>query len=78
VSVDANGLLVGISYLTAMITVMIRDVYGNIAQATTNVIVQDKIPLSCDITYQPATVTNQNVVATLIACIKTINVTNNG
>ncbi|MDR3168947.1 MAG: Ig-like domain-containing protein [Candidatus Peribacteria bacterium] len=74
VSVDTNGLLEGKSHGTATITVTIRDIYGNTAQTTANVTVQNKISLSCELTYQPPVATNQNVTATLTGCNKPITV----
>jgi hypothetical protein len=52
--------------------------YGNIAQASVNITVLNRIPVVCMINYTPATFTNQNVVATLAGCNKPITVTNNG
>jgi hypothetical protein len=78
VSVTTNGLLEGKSHGTGTVTVTIKDMYGNTAQASIDVTVQNKIPLTCDITYQPNGATNQDVVATLTGCNKPITVTNNG
>jgi membrane protease subunit (stomatin/prohibitin family) len=77
-TVDTNGLLEGKSHGTATITVTIRDIYGNTAQATATVTVQNKISLTCNLTYQPTGRTNQNVTATLTGCNKPITITNNG
>lgn len=58
--------------------VTIKDVYGNIAEDTIQVTVLDRIPLSCTINYNPSGNTNQNVIATLTGCNKSVTVTNNG
>jgi hypothetical protein len=62
---QTGAVLEGKTYGTGIITFTIKDVYGNTAQTTINVTVQNKIKPTCSITYQPNTATNQNVVATL-------------
>jgi hypothetical protein len=73
---QTGATLQGKSHGTGIITFIIKDVYGNTVQAAVNVTVQNKIPLSCNITYQPNTATNQNVITTLTGCNKPITVTN--
>jgi hypothetical protein len=78
VGTQTGATLEGISHGTGIITLTIKDTYGNIAQAYVDVTVQNKIPLTCSIDYLPSSATNQNVVATLTGCNKPITVTNNG
>jgi hypothetical protein len=78
IGTQTGATLEGKSHGTGTVTVTIKDRYGNTAQAQIIVTVQNKIPLSCSITYQPSTATNQNVLATLTGCNKSITVTNNG
>jgi hypothetical protein len=78
VGTQTGATIEGKSHGTGKITFTIKDVYGNTAQAYVDVTVENKIPLSCNITYLPPSATNQNVVATLTGCNKAITVTNNG
>jgi len=54
-----------------------EDDYGNTGSKTINISTIDKAPVTCSVTYSPATNTNQDVVATLTGCNKDIEVTNN-
>jgi hypothetical protein len=74
-SVSATGLVEGKQSGTANITLTIRDLWGNTTTATATIHVENKIPVSCDIAYNPGTNTNGNVVATLTNCNKAITVT---
>jgi hypothetical protein len=78
VTVTTTGQLEGKVHGTAVVTLTIKDLYGNTAQTSINVTVQNKIPVTCDIEYHPSTATNQQVVATLTGCNKSITVTNTG
>ena len=48
------------------------DVYGNQGSETALVSRIDKTPPSCSVSYNPATNTNQDVVATLVSCSEAI------
>ena len=74
----SNGLVEGKSHGTGTVKVTIKDVYGNTAEDTIEVTVLNRIPLSCTVSYNPASTTNQNVIATLTGCNKAVTVTNNG
>jgi hypothetical protein len=76
VSVSSNGQLEGKQTGTGKITITIKDQYGNTAQTTKDIVVLNRIPLTCTTTYAPDTNTNQNVIATLTGCNKPITITN--
>jgi hypothetical protein len=71
-----NGQIEGKSHGTGTIKVSIKDVYGNTAEDTIQVTVLNRIPLSCTISYNRGSNTNQNVTATLTGCNKQVTVTN--
>jgi hypothetical protein len=78
VGTATGAVIEGKSHGIGTVTITIKDVYGNAAQAAINVTVLNRIPLSCSVQYHPHTATNQDVVASLTGCNKPITVTNNG
>jgi hypothetical protein len=76
-TVSSTGLVEGKQAGTATITLTIKDLRGNTKSTTAAITVENKIPLSCSIDYNPNANTNTNVVATLMNCNKPITVTNN-